>query len=60
MNKLIDIFKRKMSNEISSQDDLIKFVKNKDNLKKAAEGSMQKRVDLIKRVETLQSSYPKQ
>lgn len=60
MKKLIDIFKRKMSNEISSQDDLVKFVKNKENLKKAAECSMQKRIDLIKRVEALQSSYPKQ
>jgi hypothetical protein len=32
---------------------------NSDNLKKAAEGSMQKRIDLITRVEVKQGVYNK-
>lgn len=31
----------------NSQQDLIEFVTNPDNLKKAAEGSMQKRIDFL-------------
>lgn len=38
------------------QQELIEYVKNKENLKKAAEGSMQKRIDLIDRVELRQAN----
>ncbi len=51
MKKLISILKRKSVKKPASQQELLEFVKNKKNIEKAAEGSMQKRIDLIKRVE---------
>lgn len=33
-----------------SQDELIDFIRDEKNIQKAAEGSMQKRIDLIDRV----------
>lgn len=46
-SKAKDILKRKNT----SQDDLIEFIHDKKNIEKATEGSMQKRIDLINRVE---------
>lgn len=34
----------------SNQDSLVDFIQNKENIEKAVEGSMQKRIDLIERV----------
>lgn len=34
----------------ATQDELIEFISNKDNLHKAVEGSMQKRIDLFERI----------
>lgn len=49
MKKIFNAFKRKNVKPLT-QEELIEFVKNKQNIEKAAEGSMQKRNDLIKRV----------
>jgi hypothetical protein len=50
MKKIFSAFKRKNVNKTLTQEELIEFVKNKKNIEKAAEGSMKKRNDLIKRV----------
>lgn len=54
MKKLFAKFRNKNSKSATPQQELIEYVKNKENLKKAAEGSMQKRIDLINRVELRQ------
>lgn len=59
MKKLIAIFFRKKVNRATPQQELIEYVKNKDNLKRAAEGSMQKRIDLLNRVELNQAHCTK-
>lgn len=51
MKKLFARFRNMNGKRTTPQQELIEYVKNKDNLKKAAEGSMQKRIDLINRVE---------
>jgi hypothetical protein len=52
MKRLIKLLRqRAVKKSTLTQEDLLEFVKNKDNVKKAAEGSMQKRIDLINRVE---------
>lgn len=51
MKKLLQTFKKKVVKKPASQQELLEFVKDEKNIKKAAEGSMQKRLDLIKRVE---------
>lgn len=51
---MINIFKLlgigKVS-KVDGQSELVDFVKNKENIEKAAYGSMQKRNDLIQRAE---------
>lgn len=50
MKKIFNLFKKRTVKTTASQEELIEFVKDKENLKKAAEGSMQKRIELIDRV----------
>lgn len=51
MKKFIALFSSiKIKKTASNQADLIEFMKDTENVSKAAEGSMQKRLDLIERV----------
>lgn len=50
MKNIFRVFKKKTAKP-ASQQELLEFVKNKKNIEKAAEGSMQKRIDLMRRVE---------
>ncbi len=51
MKKMYVRMKSFFSRDISTQEMLIDFIENEKNIEKATEGSMQKRLDLIKRVE---------
>jgi hypothetical protein len=59
MKRLIALLTRNVVKRSTPQQELIDYVKNKENLKKAAEGSMQKRIDLINRVELSQAHCAK-
>ena len=47
MINIFNFFKKNNSSQQSRQALLLEFVHNKENLKKAAKGSMEKRLELI-------------
>lgn len=50
MKKLYSKIKYVIISEKSSQQKVLEFIHDEKNIERAAEGSMQKRIDLIKRV----------
>lgn len=56
MKKLFNTFKRKNVKKPLTQQELVEYVKNKQNIEKAAEGSMQKRNALMNRVKLREHS----
>lgn len=50
MKKLLITFKSKLS-KTSRQEQLVDFISDEKNIRKAVEGSMDRRVELIRRVE---------
>jgi hypothetical protein len=51
MKKLYSHIKNTFGNKRSKQQDILNFIFDEKNIAHAAEGSMQKRLNLIKRVE---------
>jgi hypothetical protein len=55
MKRIFDFFRSLNKAGTSSQQQIIDFVCDPENIKTAAEGSMQKRLDLIQRVEHIEA-----